>query len=559
MNYLQKSGYYTIINRSNNKALDVYSYDFEINAKLRQCSLSSYNNQIFYFEKQLDNTFTIMAAHSGLFLECIENKDLSNFEIMQKSKNNLYSQNFYVEEITPGFFTIKSKSSQKLLTVKSNVNESAFMSPLNDNISNFQMFSLKSAQKNNILIPNGYYKITNKNSNNVLDVYNFNFGESVLKQDIWNGGNNQIFYFEMQKDGAYTIKAAHSNMYLQAATTDGLTINQYPANLKDDQRFYIEEDAPGTFYIKSKVLSRVLGALNGSKDRGVKIIQYLKKDDNNQKFNFKLVSKNPINHPNVAFIDNGYYKIQSFKNNKFLTIKDFSMLNNAEAILSNDNNANNQIFNFLYLSNGAYAIKPCHSNLSLTIKENPDLLVQQDYLKAQNQHFYIEPYRDKYRLKSVETGKVLDINQDGTKIQQFEENFTNGQIFNLIKSSKNPNNTSADIKRNEIITTAKKYLGTPYVWGGAGPNGFDCSGFVQYVYKQAGITVSRTTYTQVNEGVKVANSSLTLADLIFFGTSQPSHVGIYIGNSEYIHSPEAGDVVKISTLKYYLTARRILI
>lgn len=109
--------------------------------------------------------------------------------------------------------------------------------------------------------------------------------------------------------------------------------------------------------------------------------------------------------------------------------------------------------------------------------------------------------------------------------------------------------TSGSSIGTNIVNIAYKYLGVPYVWGGTSPSGFDCSGFVQYVYKEAGINLSRTTYSQITEGYAV--SSLEPGDLVFFGSySNPYHVGIYIGNGQYVHSPRTGDVVKVASLSY---------
>lgn len=124
--------------------------------------------------------------------------------------------------------------------------------------------------------------------------------------------------------------------------------------------------------------------------------------------------------------------------------------------------------------------------------------------------------------------------------------------------SGNQGNSGADT--SFVVGIAFKYLGVPYVWGGTTPAGFDCSGFVQYVYREAGINISRTTYTQIAEGYPV--SDLQPGDLVFFGSySAPYHVGIYIGNGQYIHSPMEGDVVKVAELQYrgdYCGARRYL-
>lgn len=115
-----------------------------------------------------------------------------------------------------------------------------------------------------------------------------------------------------------------------------------------------------------------------------------------------------------------------------------------------------------------------------------------------------------------------------------------------------------------LIEFAKKYLGVPYVYGGSSPSGFDCSGFVQYVFSNFGVKLSRTTYTQVNEGVAVSKENLQTGDLVFFGTaSNVSHVGIYISNGNFIHASKPGDTVKINSLysdyyvRNYYTARRV--
>lgn len=114
----------------------------------------------------------------------------------------------------------------------------------------------------------------------------------------------------------------------------------------------------------------------------------------------------------------------------------------------------------------------------------------------------------------------------------------------------------------KIVNTAMQYLGVPYVWGGTTPDGFDCSGLVQYVYKVNEMTISRTTYTQVNEGNYVPKNELEQGDLVFFGrASSPHHVGIYIGDNKFIHAPQSGDVVKISNMSDrsdYATGRRII-
>ena len=110
---------------------------------------------------------------------------------------------------------------------------------------------------------------------------------------------------------------------------------------------------------------------------------------------------------------------------------------------------------------------------------------------------------------------------------------------------------------NRILSTAKSYLGLAYRTGGTSPQtGFDCSGFTQYVFAEAGISIPRVSRDQAKAGIAVPYSQMRPGDLICFN-SPVSHVGIYLGGGKFIHSPKPGDVVKITELKYMdLTAIR---
>ena len=113
-----------------------------------------------------------------------------------------------------------------------------------------------------------------------------------------------------------------------------------------------------------------------------------------------------------------------------------------------------------------------------------------------------------------------------------------------------------------VVDIAMQYLGTPYVWGGSGPGGFDCSGLVVYVFAQVGVSLPHYTGALWNVGTPVSTDQLQPGDLVFFNGL--GHVGIYIGGGQFIHAPHTGDVVKISSLSdswyaaTYDGARRIL-
>lgn len=203
-----------------------------------------------------------------------------------------------------------------------------------------------------------------------------------------------------------------------------------------------------------------------------------------------------------------------------------------------------------------------------------------------------EPNTDSDIIKSLSSGYNLTVTgyEDGwVLVSDDDENvgYVKADFINL-KNGKKPANTttSADdsqfdfeheknytnkgsVDCRDLVDYSKQYIGTPYVWGGTDLTaGVDCSGFVYSVYKHYGITLNRTSRDMYTQGIAVAKSELVPGDLVFFNTggdSVISHVGMYIGNGEYIHSTNgAGNGVLISSLSdgysknTYVGAKRIL-
>ena len=138
---------------------------------------------------------------------------------------------------------------------------------------------------------------------------------------------------------------------------------------------------------------------------------------------------------------------------------------------------------------------------------------------------------------------------------------------NSNSNSNTENTTPSQNKVETVVNLAYAQLGKPYVWGAEGPNSFDCSGLIHYVYKQAGVSMPRSSKEQSNVGTKINKSDLQSGDLIFSstdGTGGVSHVAIYVGNGEMIHAPRTGkNVEKVSInnsywSKAYLYAKRVL-
>ena len=164
--------------------------------------------------------------------------------------------------------------------------------------------------------------------------------------------------------------------------------------------------------------------------------------------------------------------------------------------------------------------------------------------------------------------EVISISNGWSKINY---NGTTGYVSSSYLSSTNisNSNTSTSNSVSQVISMAKSLLGKPYVWGAEGPSSFDCSGFTYYIFKNAaGITLPRTSKEQSTYGTYVSRSNMQPGDLLFFDTNgnndgDVSHVGIYLGNNQFIHSSSAKGKVIISEISSYYNgaytnARRVL-
>lgn len=147
-----------------------------------------------------------------------------------------------------------------------------------------------------------------------------------------------------------------------------------------------------------------------------------------------------------------------------------------------------------------------------------------------------------------------------SKLQVKKENVAKARA--IVAQAMKANTSQAPSKASAIVNLAKQEVGKPYVWGGTGPDSFDCSGLVQYVYAKYGVNLPRTTYDQVKVGQTVAMNNLQPGDLLFWGSATaPYHVAIYIGNNQYINAatPQQGTILQTISSYYYPTiAKRVL-
>lgn len=179
------------------------------------------------------------------------------------------------------------------------------------------------------------------------------------------------------------------------------------------------------------------------------------------------------------------------------------------------------------------------------------------------------------KIVGFEDGKFTIIDEAGN---EFKAEYSDIEVTHVYKAVEKVKAEVVDAEKGglnapnkgmvaKLLARAGSSLGTPYVWGGTSPNGYDCSGFVYSMFKnQLGISLTRTTYTQVKEGRSVPRDQMMAGDLVFFNTSgnSVSHVGIYIGDGQFIHASSGKGQVIISSLSegYYnsrfVAARRII-
>lgn len=175
--------------------------------------------------------------------------------------------------------------------------------------------------------------------------------------------------------------------------------------------------------------------------------------------------------------------------------------------------------------------------------------------------------------------KILTVDKEWTKVSTVATTgwVASKYVSKSVKTTSRSDNTIRDTRSLEynddlaskIIETAKDYLGTNYVYGGTTPRGFDCSGYIGYIMEKHGINLPRTSAEQGTVGEHVNRDDLKPGDLVFFdtdgGKNHISHVGMYIGNGNFIHASSGGDgEVRISSLSEhfysvtYMTARRVI-
>ena len=166
-------------------------------------------------------------------------------------------------------------------------------------------------------------------------------------------------------------------------------------------------------------------------------------------------------------------------------------------------------------------------------------------------------------VSSLSTGTVVELLETLDGWYQIEEGYISSEYVTQVDSSV----VASSGQGSQMAQFALQYVGYPYVYGGSSPSGFDCSGFVTYITKQFGYSVNRTASAQMDNGTAVDRSQLQAGDLVFFNSGNSSkratHVGIYVGNGQFVHASTSTTGVIVSDLNssYYTStfvgARRL--
>lgn len=478
---------YSIISKCNGLALDIAGGSKSVGASVQTYSYNGSNAQKFTFQACSTEKGT-QSAENGTYRMVSTADNAKAFYMANSNKLQMGSntkaiqQKFEIQYVGDGYYKIKAKSSNKVLTVESkNPKVGNIISQQNDgnldtqkwilkkysesvyaiiskcgnlyidlgsaSVNNGQVLKLntetdlKSQQfilinetptKNVKQISDGIYQISLK-TNRVVDVSGGNYNNGANVQ-IWENTRVQQQKFRITRirnTNYYRITAVHSARVLDVQGGNinfGANVNQYASNGTDAQYWFLEDCGDGYYHIISKANGLCLDVASGyTSCNGTNLQLYYKNGTNAQKF--KLT---PIN-----MIDNNTYEIETNLNpNMVVDVSGGSKAENANVQLWTADNVNQQKFVLTALSSDTYKIIAKHSNKALTATSNN--VCQANYTGASNQQWQIkEAGNGYYHIVSKATGKTLDVSsalaRNGQNIQIYTSNYSNAQKFRFVK------------------------------------------------------------------------------------------------------------------------------
>ena len=297
---------------------------------------------------------------------------------------------------------------------------------------------------------------------------------------------------------------------------------------------------------------------------------------------FSNVSVDEMATINNGNIDNGYYKVTIHETGDvgYLKSSDVQEIHNYPDSHLTSLNEDGSIVNVSYAVNvrqgaglNTDVLTTLHNgkNVKVIGKQGEWYKVQVDGITGYIYQEYISINKtvNKDTHTSSLTNKTINNYASSLISKTVNKDASNSTNKTINKDTSNSTNktinkdtsSSTGVTAQQVLAYAYQFEGYPYVWGGSSPStGFDCSGFVQYVYAHFGINLPRTTFEQVNCGTPVSLNNIKPGDLVFeFGSSEgPNHVGIYIGNGQMIDAAGVGQGVTISKLYSVVAVRNVL-
>lgn len=432
-----ENGTYRILSVINtNRIFDIAGGSKENGAKLQVWDSSKVLQQKFDIEYDGNGYYKIKSKNSNKVLTAEnENPNLGSY-VTQQNDENLNTQKWILKKQAESTYSIISKCGNLYMELSSNNVQNGVKIILNDNtdLSTQQFLLVNEAPSENLaLIEDGIYQLELK-SGKVLDVAGGSNNNSANIQ-IWGNDKVQQQKFRISKvDGTayYRINAVHSAKYLnvygekEALTTN---VNQYPLNNSDGQFWYIQKTDDGYYKIISKCNGLCLDVNGGQiNNNGANVQLYYFNNSNAQKFKIT-----PIN-----ILNNNTYEIETkINSNKVIDIAGGSNAEEANAQIWDADNVNQQRFIFESLSTDKYKITAKHSNKALTVNLSNNNVYQKNYNGTTNQQWQIiEVGENYYTLKSIANGLVLDVYagqaNNGQNVSVYESNGTNAQKFKFI-------------------------------------------------------------------------------------------------------------------------------
>ena len=243
-------------------------------------------------------------------------------------------------------------------------------------------------------------------------------------------------------------------------------------------------------------------------------------------------------------------------------------INNAKSVTSSDANVLVQVKQFrTTINRSAFRLKRANAQQSQVVAQRAAAKAEIESKIGEQQRLYHSIQGEIAKLVAAQHAEQLRLQaQAEARLQQQHAASAAARANTVVGISvATPENDSVVLpppSHGNVVDYAMSQLGTPYVWAGAAPGGFDCSGLVMWAYSQVGVSLPHSSYSMWNYGVAVPRDQLQPGDIVFFNGLD--HVGLYIGGDQFIEAPHTGDVVKISSLDSgwyaaaYVGARRIL-